>query len=57
MAVRMPWVGVCVPLALSLHYFQCNRITFNLFFINYCISQHFYTNSTARIYTVGKIFA
>ena len=38
MAVRMPWAGVCVPLALSLHYFQCNRIMFNLFFINYCIS-------------------
>ena len=47
MAVRMreilarPWVGVCVPLALSLHclhYFQCNRIKFNLFFINYCVS-------------------
>ena len=43
-AVRMrevlarPWVGVCVPLALSLHCFQCNRIKFNLFFINYCIS-------------------
>ena len=32
------WVGVCVPLALNLHYFQCNRIKFNLFFINYCIS-------------------
>ena len=46
-AVRMrqllarPWVGVCVPLALSLNYFQGNfrlrnRIKFNLFF--YCIS-------------------
>ena len=32
-----PWVGV-VPLALSLYYFECNRIKFNLFFINYCIS-------------------
>ena len=37
MAVRMrevmarPWVGVCVPLALSLHYFQCNGIKFNYF--------------------------
>ena len=37
MAVRMrevmarPWVGSCVPLALSLHYFQCNRIKFNYF--------------------------
>ena len=50
MAVRMrevlarPWVGVCVPLALSLNYFQgnfrlWNRIKFNLFF--YCISWHF----------------
>ena len=44
MAVRMreviawPWVGVCVPLALSLYCFQCYRIKFNLFFINYCIS-------------------
>ena len=44
MAVRVhevmarPWVGVCLPLALSLHYFHCNRIKFNLFFINYCIS-------------------
>ena len=26
-----PWVRVCVPLALSLHYFQCNRNKFNLF--------------------------
>ena len=26
-----PWVGVCVFLVLSLHYFQCNRIKFNLF--------------------------
>jgi len=26
---------------LDLHYFQCNRIKFNLFFINYCISRHF----------------
>ena len=61
MAVRMreimlrPWVGVCVPLALSLHYFQgnfskCNRIKFNLFFMNYCILWHFYKNSTARAY-------
>ena len=33
-----PWVGVCVPLVLSLHYFQCNRIKFNLFFIIFCIS-------------------
>ena len=32
------WVGICVPLALNLHYFQCNRIKFHLFFINYCIS-------------------
>ena len=31
-----PWVGVCMSLALSLHYFQCNRI--NLFFISYCTS-------------------
>ena len=36
-------VGVCVPLALSLHYFQgnfrlCNQIMFKLFFINYCNS-------------------
>ena len=44
MAVRMrevlarPWVGVCVPLALGLHHFQCNRIKFNLLSINYCIS-------------------
>ena len=47
MAVRMrevlarPWVGVRVPLAVSLHClhcFQCNRIKFNLFFINYCVS-------------------
>ena len=37
MAVRMPRVGVCVPL-FSMHYFQCYRIKFNLFFINYCIS-------------------
>ena len=39
-AVRMrevlarPWVCVCVPLALSLHYFQCNRIKLNLFSSN-----------------------
>ena len=33
-----PWVGVCVALALRLHYFQCNRIKFNLIFINHCIS-------------------
>ena len=26
---------------LDLHYFQCNRIKFNLFFINYCISWGF----------------
>ena len=39
--LAQPWVGVCVPLALSLCYFQCNQIKFNnLFFINYCISQH-----------------
>ena len=47
MAVRMcevlarTWVGVRVPLAVSLHClhcFQCNRIKFNLFFINYCVS-------------------
>ena len=38
MAVRL---RVCVPLAVSLHYFQCNRITFNLFFLNYCSSWHF----------------
>ena len=47
MAVRMrevlaqPWVGVRVLLAVSLHClhcFQCNRIKFNLFFINYCVS-------------------
>ena len=31
-------VYICVPLASSLHYFQCNRIKFNLSFINYCIS-------------------
>ena len=47
MAMRMRevlarlWVGVGVPLALSLHYFQCDRIKFNLFFINCCISGHF----------------
>ena len=58
-AVRMrevlarPCVGVCVPLALSLHYCQCNRILFlfTLFFVNYCISWHF---QNARI---DKIFA
>ena len=39
-AVRMsevlarPWVCVCVPLALSLLYFQCNRIKLNLFSSN-----------------------
>ena len=27
-----------MPLASSLHYFQCNGIKFNLSFINYCIS-------------------
>ena len=43
-----PWVGVCVPLALSLHYFNCNRIKLKLFFINYCISLQFWTNSTER---------
>ena len=31
-------VYICMPLASSLHYFQCNRIKFNLSFINYCIS-------------------
>ena len=36
-----PWVDVCVPLALSLYYFQCNQIKFTLFFISYCISWHF----------------
>ena len=41
--VARSWVGVCVPLALIFRYFQgnfrlCNRITFNLFFIAYCIS-------------------
>ena len=51
--MREAWGGVCVPLALSLHYFQCNWIKFNLFFIN-CISWHFYTYSTVHI---GKIFA
>ena len=29
-----PWVCVCVPLALSLHYFQCTRIKLNLFSSN-----------------------
>ena len=37
-ALDRRWVGVCVPLSLNLHYFQCNQIKFNLFFINYCIS-------------------
>lgn len=31
---------MCAPF-LCLHYFQCYRIKFNLFFINYCISWHF----------------
>ena len=59
MAVRMrevlarPWVGACVPLALSLNYFQgnfrlCNRIRFNLFFLLYFMT--FLKNSTARAY-------
>ena len=55
MAVRMrevlarPWLGVCVPLALSFHYFHdnfrlCDRIYFNLFFqliLNHCNSLYF----------------
>ena len=60
MAVRMRevlarlWVGVCVPLALSLYYFQCNSIKFNLFFINYRIS-HISKQIKQRT-CIGKIF-
>ena len=64
MAVRMrevlarPWVGVCVPLALSLNYFQgnfrlCNRIKFNLFFLLYFMTFLKKIQQSARI---GKIF-
>ena len=46
MAVRIrevltrPWVGVCVTLALSLHYFQCNRVKHFTTFLNKFISAH-----------------
>ena len=36
---------MCAP-CLSLHYFYCNRIKFNLFFINYCTSWHFISRHT-----------
>ena len=54
MAVRMPWVGVCVPLALSLHYFQCNRIKLNLFSSNTVFHDISKIQQRALI---GKIFA
>ena len=44
LAVRMrevlarQWVGVYVPPALRLHYFQCNLFKFDLYFISCCIS-------------------
>ena len=47
-----PWVGVCVSLALSLHclhYFQCNRIKFNLFFINYCFMTFLNKFNSSRV--------
>ena len=60
MAVRMrevmarPWVGSCVPLALSLHYFQCNRIKLNLFSSNTVFHDISKIQQRALI---GKIFA
>ena len=51
-------VAGCVPLALSLQYFQCNRITVELR-SNYCSVFHDISKQTqrrARIH-VGKIFA
>ena len=59
-AVRMsevlarPWVCVCVPLALSLLYFQCNRIKLNLFSSNTVFHDISKIQQRALI---GKIFA
>ena len=59
-AVRMsevlarPWVCVCVPLALSLLYFKCNRIKLNLFSSNTVF--HDISKSQQRA-LIGKIFA
>ena len=49
-----PWVGVCVPLALCLHYFQRNRIKFNLFSSITVFHKFLDKFNSAHI---GKIFA
>ena len=49
-----PWVCVCVPLALSLLYFQCNRIKLNLFSSNTVFHDISKIQQRALI---GKIFA
>ena len=60
MAVRVrevltrPWVGVYVPLALSLLCFQCNRIKLNLFSSNTVF--HDISKIQQRA-LMGKIFA
>ena len=60
-AVRMrkvlarPWVGVCVFLVLSLHYFQCNRIKFNLF-LSITVFHDIFKQIQQRL-RIGKIFA
>ena len=48
------WVCVCVPLALSLFYFQCNRIKINLFSSNTVFHDISKIQQRALI---GKIFA
>ena len=59
-AVRMrevlarPWDCVCVPIALSLLYFQCNRIKLNLFSSNTVFHDISKIQQRALI---GKIFA
>ena len=50
-----PWVCVCVPLALSLHYFQCTRIKLNLFSLNTVF--HDMSKQIQQRAPIGKIFA